>query len=72
MRARDPSRPVRGVLPQPEERDVLVEELHHPQTAGQDVKYDLLTGYETRTAEPALSPAVGSAVRLHDQLATRA
>jgi len=53
-------------------RDVLVEELHHPQTAGQDVKYDLLTGYETRTAEPALSPAVGSAVRLHDQLATHA
>jgi hypothetical protein len=37
MRARDPSRPVRGVLPQPEERDVLVEELHHPQTAGLDV-----------------------------------
>ena len=50
-----------------EERAVLVEELHHLQAAGQDVKYDVLTGGEARAAEPALSPAVGSAVRLHDQ-----
>ncbi len=51
----------------PEERAPLLEELEHTQTAGQDVKYDVLTGHEARTAEPALSPAIGSAVRLHDQ-----
>jgi D-amino-acid dehydrogenase len=51
----------------PEERAVLVEELEHLQAAGQDVKYDLLTGHEARKAEPALSSSVGAAVRLHDQ-----
>jgi D-amino-acid dehydrogenase len=51
----------------PEERAVLVEELEHLQAAGQDVKYDLLTGHEARSAEPALSSSVGAAVRLHDQ-----
>ena len=31
------------------------------------MKYDVLTGHEARTAEPSLSSAIGSAVRLHDQ-----
>lgn len=51
----------------PEDRAVLVEELEELRAAGQDVKYDLLTGPDVRAAEPALSPAIDSAVRLHDQ-----
>jgi D-amino-acid dehydrogenase len=50
-----------------EEQAPLVEELEHIRDAGQDVKYDVLTGNEARSLEPSLSPAVGSAVRLHDQ-----
>jgi D-amino-acid dehydrogenase len=51
----------------PEERAALVDELEHIRDAGQDVKYDLLSGPEARDIEPALSAAVGSVVRLHDQ-----
>jgi D-amino-acid dehydrogenase len=50
-----------------EERAVLVEELEHLEAAGQDVKYDLLTGPEARAVEPALSAGIGAAVRLHGQ-----
>lgn len=50
-----------------EDSAVLLEELKHLRAAGQDVKYDVLTGAEARQAEPTLSPAVGVAVRLHDQ-----
>ncbi len=49
------------------DRTPLVQELQHIQDAGQDVKYDLLSGDEARAVEPALSGAVGSAVLLHDQ-----
>jgi D-amino-acid dehydrogenase len=51
----------------PAERQVLLEELEHLQAAGQEVKYDVLTGHEARASEPALSPSIGAAVRLHDQ-----
>ena len=51
----------------PADRVALIEELEHLQAAGQDVKYDVISGHEARAAEPALSPAVGAAVRLHDQ-----
>jgi D-amino-acid dehydrogenase len=51
----------------PQDRAALVEELEHIRDAGQDVKYDLLTGSEVRGTEPSLSAAVGAAVRLHDQ-----
>lgn len=50
-----------------EERAVLVEELEHIRAAGQDVKFDLLTGVEARAEQPSLSQAVGAAVRLHGQ-----
>jgi D-amino-acid dehydrogenase len=50
-----------------EERAVLVEELEHIRAAGQDVKFDVLTGVEARGEEPSLSQAVGTAVRLHGQ-----
>lgn len=45
----------------------IVQELEHIRDAGQDVKYDVLTGDEARAVEPSLSTAVGSAVLLHDQ-----
>jgi D-amino-acid dehydrogenase len=51
----------------PEERAPLLAELEHIQAAGQDVKYDILTGHEARSAEPALSAAVGAVVRMHAQ-----
>lgn len=51
----------------PAERAVLLEELRHIEASGQDVKYDVLTGHQARTAEPALSRIIGSAVRLHGQ-----
>src|SRR5918995_793533 len=44
----------------PAERAVLVEELEHLQAAGQDVKYDLMTGHEARAAEPALSSSIAA------------
>ena len=50
-----------------DDRAAIVEELDHIRHAGQDVKYDLLTGPEARAIEPSLSAVVGGAVRLHDQ-----
>jgi D-amino-acid dehydrogenase len=50
-----------------EERALLIDELEHIHGAGQDVTYDLLAGHEARAIEPALSPTVGAAVRLHGQ-----
>jgi D-amino-acid dehydrogenase len=62
-----PADPFLACFRTPEERTALLEELEQIQAAGQDVKYDVLTGHEARTAVPSLSSAVGSAVRLHDQ-----
>jgi D-amino-acid dehydrogenase len=62
-----PADPFLACFRTPEERTALLEELEQIQAAGQDVKYDVLTGHEARTAEPSLSSAIGSAVRLHDQ-----
>jgi D-amino-acid dehydrogenase len=45
----------------------LVREFEEIRAAGQEVKYDVLTGDEVRTLEPSLSDQVGSAVRLHGQ-----
>ena len=45
----------------------FVHELEQIRDAGQDVKYDVLSGQEARVVEPALSSAVASAVLLHDQ-----
>ena len=50
-----------------EDRAPLLAELEHIRAAGQDVKYDVLTGEEARSLEPALSRTIGAAVRLHDQ-----
>ncbi|QIK74351.1 NAD(P)/FAD-dependent oxidoreductase [Nocardioides piscis] len=49
------------------ERDPLLEELAHIQAAGQDVKFDVLDGEEASAADPGLSSAITSAVRLHGQ-----
>lgn len=62
-----PAEPFLACFRTPEERAPLLAELEHIAAAGQDVKYEVLTGHEARTAEPCLSPAIGSAVRLHDQ-----
>jgi D-amino-acid dehydrogenase len=51
----------------PDDRASLLDELEHVRAAGQDVKYDVLTGDEARSLEPTLSQAIGAAVRLHDQ-----
>lgn len=45
----------------------LVHELEQLRDAGQDVKYDVLSGAEARAVEPSLSPAIASAVLIHDQ-----
>ncbi len=50
-----------------EDRAPLVQELEHIRDAGQDVKYDLLSGAEARAVEPSLSETISSAVLLHDQ-----
>ena len=68
VRARTyPADPFLACFRTPDEGAALVAELEHLEAAGQDVKYEMLTGLEARAAESALSPAVGSAVRLHDQ-----
>ena len=50
-----------------EERAVLLDELEHIGGAGQEVKYEAITGADARRDEPALSDAVGAAVRIHGQ-----
>lgn len=50
-----------------EERAPIVHELEHIRDAGQEVKYDLLSGDEARVVEPSLSEAISCAVLLHDQ-----
>lgn len=49
------------------EREVLLEEITHIKASGQPLEFDTLTGEEARTVEPALSPAIGAAIRLHGQ-----
>lgn len=51
----------------PEERTHLLDELEQIADAGQDVKFEAITGDEARRTEPALSDAVGAAIRIHDQ-----
>ena len=50
-----------------QDRAPIVQELEHIRDAGQDVKYDVLTGEEARAVEPSLSAEVGAALLLHDQ-----
>ncbi|MFC0530572.1 NAD(P)/FAD-dependent oxidoreductase [Phytohabitans kaempferiae] len=49
------------------ERSVLLDELRHIRAAGQKIEFDVLTGAEAREVEPALSDAIGAAIRLHGQ-----
>jgi D-amino-acid dehydrogenase len=49
------------------ERSVLLDELAHIHSAGQEIEFDVLTGAEAREVEPSLSDNVGAAIRLHDQ-----
>ena len=49
------------------ERQTLLEEIAHIAAAGQTLEYDVLTGDDAREVEPALSRAVGAAIRLYDQ-----
>lgn len=51
----------------PEERETLLEEIEHIRASGQPLEYDVLSGDEARAVEPSLSPAIGAAIRLHDQ-----
>ncbi len=49
------------------ERSVLLDELAHIRSAGQEIEFDVLTGAEAREVEPSLSDTVGAAIRLHGQ-----
>ncbi|HEU5156663.1 MAG TPA: FAD-dependent oxidoreductase [Streptosporangiaceae bacterium] len=49
------------------EHQAVVAELERVRAAGQEVRYDVLTGDEARSAEPALTGRIGAAVRLHGQ-----
>ncbi|MDO5712669.1 MAG: FAD-dependent oxidoreductase, partial [Micrococcales bacterium] len=42
-------------------------EIEHIHAAGQGIEFDTLSGDEARAIEPSLSPAIGAAIRLHDQ-----
>jgi D-amino-acid dehydrogenase len=46
---------------------VLLEEIEHIHAAGQNIRFETLTGDQAREIEPSLSPAIGAAIRLHDQ-----
>ncbi len=50
-----------------DERAVLAEELDRVQAAGQDVKYEAISGEQARADEPALSREVHAAVRIQGQ-----
>lgn len=49
------------------ERETLLEEMTHIKEAGQDIRFDVLTGDQARAIEPALSGEIGAALLLHDQ-----
>ncbi|MDN5696402.1 MAG: FAD-dependent oxidoreductase [Rubrobacter sp.] len=49
------------------DQKAMLEELRHVRGAGQEVEYEALTGDEARELEPALSGAVGAAVRIGGQ-----
>ncbi|MET8307761.1 FAD-dependent oxidoreductase [Micromonospora sp. NPDC005173] len=49
------------------ERSVLLDELGHIHSAGQEIEFDVLTGAEAREVEPSLSDDIGAAIRLHGQ-----
>ncbi|MFI2652086.1 NAD(P)/FAD-dependent oxidoreductase [Micromonospora fulviviridis] len=49
------------------ERAVLLDELAHIHSAGQEIEFDVLTGAEAREVEPSLSDGIGAAIRLHGQ-----
>jgi D-amino-acid dehydrogenase len=49
------------------ERETLLEEMTHIKEAGQDIRFDVLTGDQARAIEPALSHEIGAALLLHDQ-----
>ncbi|MFD2764934.1 NAD(P)/FAD-dependent oxidoreductase [Micromonospora eburnea] len=49
------------------ERSVLLDELAHIHSAGQEIEFDVLTGAEAREVEPSLSDNIGAAIRLHGQ-----
>ena len=51
----------------PAERAILLEEIEHIRSAGQDIEFDVLTGDDAREVEPSLSDEVGAAIRLHGQ-----
>ncbi|MFD8283139.1 NAD(P)/FAD-dependent oxidoreductase [Streptomyces solisilvae] len=48
-------------------RDVLIEEFRHIGKSGQRVRYDLLSGDEARSMEPALSREIVAAIRIDGQ-----
>ncbi|WP_240311554.1 NAD(P)/FAD-dependent oxidoreductase [Nocardioides houyundeii] len=50
-----------------EETETLLEEIAHIRQSGQPLEHDVLSGEEARALEPALSPAIGAAIRLHGQ-----
>ena len=50
-----------------DDRRVLLDELEQIAAAGQDVKFEAITGDEARRDEPALSPVIGAAIRIHGQ-----
>lgn len=50
-----------------QDRRVLLDELEQIAAAGQDVKFEAITGEEARGDEPVLSTAVGAAIRIHGQ-----
>lgn len=49
------------------ERETLLDEMTHIKEAGQDIRFDVLTGAQARAIEPALSHEIGAALLLHDQ-----
>ncbi len=62
-----PADPFLACYRTPAERELLVHELEGIKATGQDVKYTLLTGEQARAADPAISSAIGAAVRIEDQ-----
>ena len=50
-----------------QDRRVLLDELEQIAAAGQDVKFEAITGEQARRDEPVLSAAVGAAIRIHGQ-----
>ncbi len=62
-----PAEPFTAAFRTVEDSKALLEEFEHIKACGQDVRFDVVDGDTARREEPALSDAIGTAIRIRDE-----